>query len=156
MKLMFPTTHSLHISFLFYTGVEDTTANFQINLLVFTLWFLIPNFLAPVRTITEMILFQCHSAQELCTFLHSAIYICPSCQGVSEEHGQCTGRQTCRVTLNGHELLGTDRASLCAPSHCCCLAEKLRGSLLVAAAAAGHHRGTLHLAHLSPPPRVSI
>lgn len=54
---------------------------------------------------TARILPSAALAQGLCTFLHRAIFIPPSCRWVSALHGAHTERETHRVTLT--ELLGT-------------------------------------------------
>ncbi len=89
---------------------------------------------ALVRVTTERILSSAAVAQGLCTFLHRAIFIPPSCQWVSAEHGAHIERETCRVTLTESGLFGTsalDLGSLCVPS-CCCLAEYASGKPIVA------------------------
>lgn len=91
---------------------------------------------------TARILPSAALAQGLCTFLHRAIFIPPSCRWVSALHGAHTERETHRVTLT--ELLGTclrQDLPLCPPPALAWQGKPGRSLLLEAAA--GYHGGNL-------------
>lgn len=100
--------------------------------------------------------FQCHSCPGALHFSSQGYFYPPQLSvGVTGAMGADMERKPCRVTLTwagaAWYLKPGTGPPLCAPSHCCPGRASLRGSLLVAAAAAGSCRSSHLQERLSGP-----